>query len=97
MQKPTDAYQAALFIQSYLDSHPWLRKTLDNSSRRELSGIGRGMGSDGGDPGQGSSDSRKGQYSRDKESRQWRDEGRIREDKSGKKEPLGPLFISTME
>ena len=48
------------------------------------------MHSGGGDPGQGSNregDIRKGKYSRDKDSRQWRDEGRMREDKLGKGAP----------
>ena len=53
---------------------------MDNSHHREVSGIGRGMRSGGGNPGQGSNregDSRKG-HSRDKDSRQWRVEGRMR-------------------
>ena len=75
---------------------PLEEENLDNSRHREVSGIGTGMRSGGGDSGEGSNregDSRKGQYSRDKDSRQWRDEGRMREDKSGKNEPLD-RFIS---
>ena len=61
-----------------------------------MSGIRTGMHSGRGDPGQGSNregDIRKGKYSRDKDSRQWRDEGRMREDKSGKKELLDRCIV----
>jgi hypothetical protein len=44
IRNPTNAHQAAQYLQSYLDSHPWKKKNLERSDSREVSGFGRGMG-----------------------------------------------------
>ena len=47
--KPSNAFEAADFLQSYLDSHPWRKKNLNKC--KEVSGLGEGSGESGGDPG----------------------------------------------
>lgn len=44
VRKPTNAHQAAQYLQNYLDSHPWRKRNLDNSRPKEVSGFGGGHG-----------------------------------------------------
>ena len=53
-RKPTSSYQAAEYLQSYLDTHPWRKRNLDPHRHKEVSGFGGGAGS-GGEPGKGTS------------------------------------------
>ena len=46
-----NTHQAAQYLQNYLDIHPWRKKFWDNSKPKEVSGSGRGMGHDRGEPG----------------------------------------------
>ena len=43
-RKPARSYEAAEFLQSYLDNHPWWKKILDSSHHRVVSGFGGGSG-----------------------------------------------------
>ena len=47
--KPSNVFEAADFLQSYLDSHPWRKKNINKC--KEVSGLGEGCGESGGDPG----------------------------------------------
>ena len=52
-RNPASSYEAAEFLQSYLDNHPWRKNTLDVTRHREVSGFGGGVGVADGDPGMG--------------------------------------------
>ena len=52
-RNPASSFEAAEFLQSYLDNHPWRKNTLDVTRHREVSGFGGGVGVAGGDPGMG--------------------------------------------
>ena len=78
LRKPTNAHQAAHFLQNYLDSHPW-RRHQDNSGRQQqVSGLGGGARHGGGDLGHDKEHSnRKGLFNKD------------RGDKRGREQPKG--------
>ena len=94
LRTPTNAHQAAQYLQNYLDTHPWKKNNLDHP-RPKVSGFGGGMGG-GGDSGNNreySHGSRKEPYYKGKDYRQGRDDGKGKEERSYKRDP--PTFIPT--
>ena len=94
LRTPTNAHQAAQYLQNYLDTHPWRKNNLDHP-RPKVSGFGGGMGG-GGDSGNNreySNGSRKEPYYKGKDYRQGRDDGKGKEERSYKRDP--PTFIPT--
>ena len=86
VRHPTNAHQAAQYLQNYLDSHPWRKHNADYSRPKEVSGFGRGTGNGGGDPGYSREHSgRRGQFGKERSKDEWKgkDGGSHKKDSSG--------------
>ena len=84
VRHPTNAHQAAQYLQNYLDSHPWRKRNADYP--KEVSGFGRGTGNGGGDPGYSREHSgRRGQFGKERSKDEWKgkDGGSHKKDSSG--------------
>lgn len=91
LRTPTNAHQAAQYLQNYLDTHPWKKRNLDNLHPK-VSGFGGGSGQGGGDPGYNREYSsrdysnRREPYGNGKDYKPVRDDGKGKEERSYKRD-----------
>ena len=92
VRSPTTPHQAALFVQNYLDSHPWRKKNSEHFHPKEVSGFGGGTSGGGGDP-RYSASGKKGHFSKEKDYRQGKDDGKGKDERTYKKDLSDKIVV----